>query len=415
MRLLSASRSVRGALTAALAFGLSATALAVPAQAADGWDRCPSGKVCVFSQPLYQGDMLVVSKPMYSLGAWDNRVRSFVNYSSDAVCFYPQPGFAPEGSVHFYTSESFDESAYPQLDRAASSIDVGPEADDFCGAESRLPSWYGDTGPKLRPAPSTALGAFGDINGDQYGDLLTRDAVGGLWSTHAWESTGTTQRIGGGWHTMTKLTRHGDHNGDGTEDLLARDTAGVLWFYPGTGKGLFKSPLKIGAGWNTMRDIAAAGDLTGDGKADLLAADTAGVLWTYPGNGKGWFGARQKVGAGWNVMNELVGAGDMNSDRRADLVARDTAGKLWLYPGNGRGAFGARKLIGTGGWNGLRELAGLGDLTGDGRPDLVAHGPGTEPWDRTTPIYLRVYPGKADGSLAAPKTFAQLRSSHFVF
>ncbi|MFD3945011.1 FG-GAP-like repeat-containing protein [Streptomyces sp. NPDC058579] len=415
MRPLTASRSVRGALTAALALGLSATALTVPAQAAEGWERCPNGKVCVFSKPLYQGDMLVVTKPMYSLGAWDNRVRSFVNYSSDAVCFYPEAGFAPEGSVHFYMSESFDESAYPQLDRAASSIDVGPEADDFCGSESRHPGWYNDGPPKLRPTSSSALGAFGDVNNDGYGDLLTRDALGALWTTHTWEGTGLTQRIGGGWNTMTKLTRHGDHNGDGTEDVLARDTAGVLWFYPGTGKGLFKSRLKIGAGWNSMADIAAAGDLTGDGKADLLAADTAGVLWTYPGNGKGWFGARQKVGAGWKVMNELVGAGDMNSDGRADLVARDTAGKLWLYPGNGRGAFGARKLIGTGGWNGVRELAGLGDLTGDGRPDLVAHGPGTDAWDRNNSMFLRVYPSKADGSLAAPKTYAQLRSSHFVF
>ncbi|MGW6565368.1 FG-GAP-like repeat-containing protein [Streptomyces sp. NPDC054975] len=415
MRPLSASRSVRGALITALAVGLSASALAVPAQAADGWGRCPSGKVCVFSQPLHQGDMLVVDRTMYSLGAWDNRIRSFVNHSADAVCFYPQHGLAPEGSVHFYTSETFDESAYPELDRAVSSIDVGPEADDFCGSESRFPTWYGDAAPKLRPASSSTLGAFGDVNNDGFADLLTRDAVGGLWTTHSWEGTGTTQRLGGGWHTMTKLTRHGDHDGDGTEDVLARDTAGDLWFYPGTGKGPFKPRLKVGSGWNTMRDIAAAGDLTGDGKADLLAVDTAGVLWTYPGNGKGWFGARQKAGTGWKVMNELVGAGDMNSDRRADLVARDTDGKLWLYPGNGRGSFGARKLIGNGGWNGLKELAGLGDLTGDGRPDLVAHAPGTDPWDRKSAMYLRVYPSNADGGLQAPRTLGLLRSSHFVF
>ncbi|MFF9911834.1 FG-GAP-like repeat-containing protein [Streptomyces sp. NPDC013457] len=416
MRSPSASRSVRGALTGALALGLASTALTTPAQAADGWDRCPSGKVCAFSKPLYQGDMLVVSKPMYSLGAWDNRIRSFVNLSADAVCFYPQPGFAPEGSVHFYTAESFDESAYPELDRAASSIDVGPEADDFCGSESRIPTWYGtDAGPKLRPASSSALGAFGDIDNDGYADLLTRDAIGGLWTSHTWESTGTTQRIGGGWNSMTKLVRHGDHDGDGNEDVLARDSAGVLWFYPGNGKGLFKPRVRIGAGWNSMRDIAAAGDLTGDGRADLLAADGAGDLWTYPGNGRGSFGARKKVGGGWKVMNELVGAGDMNSDKRADLMARDTAGRLWLYPGTGRGTFGVRKLVGSGGWNSLKELAGLGDLTGDGRPDLVAHAPGTDSWDRTTPMYLRVYPGKADGGLGAPKPFALLRSSHFVF
>ncbi|MFJ4869318.1 FG-GAP-like repeat-containing protein [Streptomyces sp. NPDC088757] len=407
------ARLLRGALTAGVALGLSATALSSPARAADGWDRCPDGRVCAFSKPLYQGDMLVIGKPMASLGSWDNRIRSFVVKTSayDAVCFYPKAGFEPEGAVHFYTSESFDESANPELDKTISSVDVGPEADDFCGTEGRFPGLY-DT-LKRRPAGLPATGAFGDIDRDGYADVLARNMVGQVWTSHSYESPGRTLLVGGGWDGMTKLLRHGDYDGDRNEDVFARDKAGVLWFYPGNGKGWFKPRLKVGAGWNTMADLAAAGDLTGDGKADLLASDTSGVLWTYPGNGKGWFGARQKVGGGWKAMNELVGAGDMNSDGKADLVARDTAGRLWLYPGNGRGWFGARKLIGTGGWNGHRELAGLGDVTGDGRPDLVAHARGA--YSGEGHVRLLVYPGTADGRLQAPRELAQVRSTHFVF
>ncbi|MFF8374610.1 FG-GAP-like repeat-containing protein [Streptomyces sp. NPDC015661] len=391
-----------------MALGLSATALSSPARAAEGADRCPQGAVCAFSQPLYQGDMLVIKAPMLSLGAWDNRMRSFVNNQSgaDGVCFYPESGFAPEGSLHLYNSVSFDESQYPALDRTVSSVDVGPEADDYCGYESRYPIVHDHVGP--RPVPLPATGAFGDIDRDGTADVLGRNAFGQLWSTGR-----TAVLVGGGWGAMTKLARHGDYDGDGNEDVYARDKAGVLWFYPGNGKGWFKPRLKVGAGWNTMKDLAAAGDLTGDGEGDLLASDNDGVLWTYPGNGKGWFGARKKVGGGWNVMNELVGAGDMNSDRKADLIARDTAGKLWLYPGNGRGWFSARTLIGTGGWNGHKELSGLGDVTGDGRPDLVAHAKGTFDWEGHP--YLRVYPGTGDGRLRAPLELAQLRPSTFVF
>ncbi|MEU4104319.1 FG-GAP-like repeat-containing protein [Streptomyces tanashiensis] len=409
----SPARLLRGALTAGVALGLSATALASPAQAVDGWDRCPDNAVCGFSQPGYQGDMIVIRKPMLSLGSWDNRIRSYVvklsGYSS-AICLHPKPGLDPEGATHSYFSENLDESSHPELDRAVSSVDVGPDADDFCGSEGRYPTMYDLV--NRRPATLPASGAFGDLNRDGYADVLTRNMVGQLWGSHDYTSGSSPRLVGGGWSTMTKLVRHGDYDGDGAEDVYARDGSGVLWLYPGNGAGSFKPRVRIGGGWNTMRDLAAAGDLTGDGKADLLASDGDGVLWTYPGNGRGWFGARQKVGSGWKAINELVGAGDMNSDKKADLVARDTAGRLWLYPGNGRGWFSTRKLIGTGGWNSLGELAGLGDINGDGRADLVAHTPDPDTRDRNR---LRVYNGTGDGRLQAPWTLASIRTSHYVF
>ncbi|MFJ9931463.1 FG-GAP-like repeat-containing protein [Streptomyces misionensis] len=408
---LTSSRVLRGTLTAVLTAGFVATATAVPAQAADGYDRCPWGSLCVFSDPLGNGQMLIVKGGMLDLGSWDNRISSYADYTDWPVCFSLAAGLDPrQGATHFYTGHSsFDESPEPEYDNAVSSLDLGPEADDFCGSESRYAVFQWDAAPKPRPAALPAQGAFGDANADGYADLFSRNKFGQLWTSHAYDSRGKDRLVGAGWNAMTQLTRHGDYNGDAKEDLYARDKSGVLWFYPGRGDGTFGARVRVGGGWNTMRDLAAAGDLTGDGRADLLAADTAGTLWTYPGDGKGAFKVRKKVGSGWKTMNELVGAGDMNSDKRADLVARDTAGKLWLYPGDGKGAFAARKLIGTGGWNAFTELAGLGDVTGDGRPDLVAHAPGQ--------AALRLYPGTgaASGGLKAPKTFAGLESNVRVF
>lgn len=398
-------------LTTGAVAGLFAAATTVPAEAASGYDRCGWGDLCVFSAPLGQGQMLVVKKGRLTLGSWDNRIRSFTNHTDWAVCFNSLPNLDPRGeATHWYAgSQSFDESWMPQLDRAVSSLDVGPDAGYFCAGESRYATYSWENGPKARPAGLPASAAFGDVDSDGFTDLLSRNKYGQLWSSHTPDSGGRARLAGAGWNAMNKLTRHGDQNGDGKEDAFARDTSGVLWFYPGRGDGGFGARARVGGGWNTMRDLVAAGDLTGDGEGDLLASDGAGTLWTYPGNGKGAFGARKKVGGGWKAMNELVGAGDMNNDKRSDLVARDTAGRLWFYPGNGKGAFGARKLIGTGGWNALTELAGPGDVTGDGRPDLIAHAP--------SETGIRVYPGTgaANGGLKAPKDLAQVARDTFVF
>ncbi|WP_079159003.1 FG-GAP-like repeat-containing protein [Streptomyces sp. SAT1] len=405
------SRVLRGALTAAAAAALLGTATAAPAHAASGYDRCASGQLCVFSDPLGQGRMLVVKGSMLGLGSWDNRISSYANYTDWPVCFTLAPGLDPrQGAVHAYPSQgSFDESATPELDNAVSSLDLGPEADWFCGSESRYPAFQWDNAPRHRPAATTALGAFGDMNGDGYADLVSRNKFGQLWVSHGHGSAGQDLLAGSGWNGMAQLVRHGDYDGDGKEDLYARDKAGNLWLYPGRGDATFGKRVQAGSGWNSMREISAAGDLTGDGRADLLAADGTGSLWTFPGNGKGGFGARVKTGSGWKAMNALVGAGDMNADRRADLVARDTAGRLWLYPGDGKGSFGTRRLIGKSGWNSVTGLAGVGDVTGDGRPDLVAHAPGSHS--------LRVYPGTgaSDGGLKAPKDLAGLPSDVLAF
>ncbi|MEV6742148.1 VCBS repeat-containing protein [Streptomyces sp. NPDC051104] len=126
-------------------------------------------------------------------------------------------------------------------------------------------------------------------------------------------------------------------------------------------------------GWNAMSRIVAYGDLFGDGRSDVLAVEKAtGKLWLYPGTGSGTLGARKLIGnSGWNGMSALVGAGDMNGDGRADLIVRQAStGELWLYPGKA-GALGSRVLIGNSGWNVMDTFLGLGDVSGDGRADLV--------------------------------------------
>ncbi|WP_133916840.1 FG-GAP repeat domain-containing protein [Streptomyces sp. NBC_00582] len=90
--------------------------------------------------------------------------------------------------------------------------------------------------------------------------------------------------------------------------------------------------------------------------ADLIAQDRANHLYRYYGRGDGTFSARARIATGWGASYDVVvGAGDITGDGKADLVARDTAGVLYRLPGNGAGAFGARVKISSG-WKGHKGI-----------------------------------------------------------
>lgn len=145
----------------------------------------------------------------------------------------------------------------------------------------------------------------------------------------------------------------------------------MLWTYDGN---LYQEGDHIGGGWGVYKSLVGVGDLNNDGYGDLLALDGSNVLWFYESKGTvvGFFD-RVRVGGGWGAYNKLLGAGDLTGDGRADLVARGTDGALYVYPGTGSGTapFSDRVKIGTGGWNGFTKLAAVGDITGDGLGDIV--------------------------------------------
>ncbi|MBW5250386.1 VCBS repeat-containing protein [Streptomyces sp. P01-B04] len=202
--------------------------------------------------------------------------------------------------------------------------------------------------------------------------------------------------VGHGWNIYNQLTKLAPVTVQaGGGGLVGRDTSGVLWHYRTSGDwNTLAGRTKVGAGWNVYNKLAGVTDLTGDGRADLLARDTSGVLWLYKGTGTNTapFAVRTRVGGGWGGYNELTGSGDVTGDGRADLLARDTSGVLWLYKGTGTAAspFAARTRVG-GGWSAYRSMSSPGDLTDDGRADLVV---------QDTSGVLWLY--RATGSATAP-------------
>ncbi|WP_329274266.1 FG-GAP-like repeat-containing protein [Streptomyces sp. NBC_00691] len=186
----------------------------------------------------------------------------------------------------------------------------------------------------------------------------------------------------------------GDMNGDRRADAILRDAAGRLWFMSGNGTGR----LVGSGGWKAFDALVRHGDFSRDGREDVIAREKAtGKLWLYPGTGSGGFGARKLIGSGgWNSLGQLAAFGDLSGDGRSDLLAVEKAtGRLWLYPGTASGGLGARKLIGAGGWNSLNALVGAGDMTGDSRADLIAREKATGK--------LWLYPGTSTRTLGARK------------
>ncbi|MGX1566199.1 FG-GAP-like repeat-containing protein [Streptomyces sp. NPDC055506] len=212
--------------------------------------------------------------------------------------------------------------------------------------------------------PSTArFVPFGDLSGDRCNDVLVRQSNGALRAyrpacgTAVTPSTPYTTLAASGWNQYDVLTAPGDVSGDGRPDLVTRNAStGTVYLHKGTGTGKLSARVKLYDNWKSYKKVVGAGDLNGDGVGDLLAQDKSNNLYRYDGTGKGTFKARAKVFSNWGASyNAVVAVGDITGDGRTDLVSRDTGGNLYRNSGDGKGSFGGRTKIATG-WQGYKAV-----------------------------------------------------------
>jgi hypothetical protein len=286
--------------------------------------------------------------------------------------------------------------------------------------------------------------AAGDLTGDGRNDFVARKTDNGRLDLFVGGGGGGFTRrtldADTDWATMNLLTGTGDVNGDGLADLLARDGSGHLWLYPGTGTGDVRTRAQVPGTWGKFDTITGSGDFTGDGHADLFVRQAGQPGYLKPGRGDGTFGhqlgpvTRLKgvgsvvgadltgtaapdlmgrrgskvvvypnlgtfetgpaIASGASVKNAdlLLNAGDWDRDGLGDIITRSTKnGALFLRRGDGNGHFGPSTLLGTGFGN-VGLLAAVGDMTGDGWPDLMGQPKGMD---------IRIYPGNGLDGLKA--------------
>lgn len=168
----------------------------------------------------------------------------------------------------------------------------------------------------------------------------------------------------------------GDLDRDGHLDLVVANDGGTVTVFRGDGRGGLISLGRSSAG-ERPTDLALV-DVDGDGSLDIVAANhETDYLTILLGDGEGGFraAANSPLRLAVSPHPHAVEAADLDGDGQVDLVVDDRDGRgLRILRGLGGGAFQAPGTLVDAGGDPYLGMA-VGDLDGDGRPDLVTPNP----------------------------------------
>jgi len=276
-------------------------------------------------------------------------------------------------------------------------------------------------------APLEDLNIPGDLSGPDTGAVyIFFGSKEGIRAASAKEASRAIRGIAAGDWFGNAIARVGDVNKDGVDDLLVGAyrnapgppdryrNAGAAYIFYGVPKEGVKQDratkadavLKGAARWDNFgTSVAGAGDVNGDRIPDIVVgADendqpgkiNAGGAYVYHGSKRG-FGdlvdAYIYGDKGGDYLGTSVGGGDVNNDGFSDIIigAResgagvDKGGAVYIFYGGKEGipegAAGSAKTILTGATTGGKfgfSVVVLGDVNGDGIPDVIVGAPGHE-------------------------------------
>ena len=174
-----------------------------------------------------------------------------------------------------------------------------------------------------------------------------------------------------------------DVNGDGILDILAATAfphSSGLQVLLGNGGSSFQQPLTFTISTSLFITSMAVADLNGDRKLDVVLSSGfpgATKISVFLGNGDGTFQAERIAFSGITYKLGAVAIGDLNGDGKPDLAFTliddpnsNYAPEVAVALGAGDGTFGAQTPYLTGGSDSLA----IADMNGDGFPDIVGSG-----------------------------------------
>lgn len=245
--------------------------------------------------------------------------------------------------------------------------------------------------------------AVADVNGDGKPDIVVANSCVSAANCSGRGTAGSVGvLLGNGDGTFQTATAYGsggndawavavaDVNGDGKADIVVANRCpdgncggngdGIVSVLLGNGDGTFQLAVPYDAGgWSTFS--VAVADVNDDGKPDIIVADyfasygnDDGVVGVLLGNGDGTFQEAVTYFSGGGSTESVVAA-DVNGDGFPDLIVAncgsgsncDNSGTAGVLLNNGDGTFQPAKTYSSG----YASSVAVGDVNGDGRPDLV--------------------------------------------
>lgn len=250
-----------------------------------------------------------------------------------------------------------------------------------------LTIWFGNGdgtfrfGPSSSTVPAVEATTFvlADLNGDGKLDAVMPNPLPTVLKLSSYIAVA----IGNGDGTFKPVVQYpmdnpglnhvavGDFNGDGIPDLAATGRGAGVSLLVGVGDGTFH-PAQLAIPLPNAFNISVA-DLNGDGKLDLVVTVPAagGGFDIFFGNGDGTFGTPQVFTLDQAPVALAVGP-LIRGGPPSIAVNWSGSNSVYLYFGNGKGAFSGPRVVDLPA--GYQDGLSIGDMNGDGIPDLLSAG-----------------------------------------
>ncbi len=235
--------------------------------------------------------------------------------------------------------------------------------------------------------------AIGDVTGDGKADLVVTNLYSSSVSVFAGNGAGAlAARVDYPTGASPRSVTIADLDGDNRPDMVITEAGlGRVGVYRGNGAGGFLPYTAYSVGSQPYR--SAVGDINHDGRLDIVTANYASSsMSVLLADGLGGFLPNTEFPVS---AARSVSLGDMNGDGHLDAVVAGFGSIVVLY-GNGLGGFPTSTSLSV---DPNTTEATVGDVTGDGQPDIVAS-------NGSSSQTLSVYAGNGAGGWAARQDLA---------